>query len=215
MAAGETTGTGKRRAPTAAHFQRERRRRQKLAQQAKMLEAANKRLWEQMNALQQEIERLQADVIHRQSQADQLRHRLSFISSFRTEADRWACRITASVLIDPRRPELAGRTTMLHALHQIAENLRISAADTVLKAMKESPITLSDASPDARRVLERAKARWIHEIYHSIPEARFLTPDLLQPVWDTALDAIRDAAAAIPAGTTIVWVNMHNESRQD
>lgn len=211
MAAGETTGTEKRRAPTAAHFQRERRRRQKALHQLKMQEAANKRLWEQMNALQQEIERLQADVIHRQSQADQLRHRLSFISSFRTEEDRWACRITASVLINTRRPELAGRTTMLHALHQIAENLRISAADTVLKAMKESPITLRDASPDARRVLESAKARWIHEIFRSNTEVRFLPPELVRAVWDTALDAIRHAAAAIPAGTKIVWVDMNKD----
>lgn len=208
---GGTTDTEKRRAPTPAHFQRERRRRQKALHQLKMQEAANKRLWNEKEAMQQEIERLKADVSHRQRQADLLRHRLSFISSFRTEDDRFACRITASVLIDPRHVEHAGRTTMLHALHQIAESLRISAADTVLKAMKESPITLQDASPDAARALESAKARWIHEIFRSNTEVRFLPPKLVRAVWDAALDAIRDAAAAIPAGTKIVWVDMHKD----
>lgn len=208
---GGTTDTEKRHAPTPAHFRRERRRHQKALHQLKMLEAANKRLWEEKEAMQQEIERLKTDVSHRQRQADLLRHRLSFISSFRTEEDRFACRITASVLINPRLLRLAGRTTMLHALHQIAENLRISAADTVLKAMKESPITLQDASPDAARALESAKARWIHEIFRSNTEVRFLPPELVRAVWDAALDAIRDAAAAIPAGTKIVWVDMHKD----
>lgn len=211
MAAGGTTDTEKRRAPTAAHFRRERRRRQKALHQLKIQEAANKRLWEEKEAMQQEIERLKTDVSHRKSQADLLRHQLSFISSFRTEEDRYACRITASVLIDPRRIDRAGRTTMLHDLHQIAENLRISAADTVLKAMAESPVTLLDASPDAACVLRKAKDTWIYEYMERNPDARFLPDRALERLWNAALDAIREAAAAIPAGTKIVWVDMHKD----
>ncbi len=204
------SGTGKRRDPAPGLLRERKRRKRDLAKLEGLKRLVEQHqqdervLQSQLDAANSQLESLAQENQRKQREIDKLCHGWKNESEMHREY-----RVGVEVRVSTLHCERQMPGYMAHLVKSLMGKLREDVMTAQLLNLVQSPLMLEEAG-DAGRMLLRTKNRWIHQVVRaSLREAWFI-PDLervLSQFWDSAMDAIKTAALAVPPGTKVRWVD--------